>query len=326
MAKHAFGVRELAESELDQYSHLAQEHGCVFDSLAWTGLFGDALTRYGIFDAGGGLRGGFCLFRQRKLGLTVLRNPTATPSIGPFFERRARHPVARLEEKRDVLTALAEFLDRLHPAVLSVSPSPWVTDLLPFLWRSYKVIPDYTYVLPLGKTDEAILVGMSESRRRNISKARRDGLSAERTEDFSIVASLVETTFARQGMGLEREHVKKVLFSFACPGNSYAFVVQSGGVPIAAAFIVHDTRTAYYLLGGYRTEGKHHGAGALAMFESIRHAREIGLETFDFEGSVVPTIERYFRGFGGRLTLRFRVSKAWLPLEMSLKLVNRKLF
>ena len=69
MARHVLEIRELAEHELDQYGHLAQEHGCVFDSLGWTGLFGDALTRYGIHDASGGLRGGFHLFRQRKLGL-----------------------------------------------------------------------------------------------------------------------------------------------------------------------------------------------------------------------------------------------------------------
>jgi len=120
--------------------------------------------------------------------------------------------------------------------------------------------------------------------------------------------------------------MKGILSSFARPDNSYAFVVQSNGVPIAGTFVVHDAKAAYYLLGGYQTEGKHYGAGALAMFESIRRARDLGLEVFDFEGSVVPAIERYFRGFGGRLTPRFRVNKAWLPLEMALKPFKRRLF
>ena len=62
------------------------------------------------------------------------------------------------------------------------------------------------------------------------------------------------------------------------------------------------------------------------MIESIRHAKELGLKTFDFEGSVIPAIERYFRGFGGKLTPYYRVNKAWLPLEMALKLVKRQLF
>jgi len=326
MARQGFDVRGVPDCDLDHYDRLAREHGSVFDTVAWTGLFGDSLTRYGLYDAGGALRGGFCLFRQKRWGLTVLRNPPFSPSVGPFFEPLAQHPVARLEESRELLTAVAEFLESIHPAVISVPLSGWVSDLLPFVWRDYKVTPDYTYLLPLGQTDEAILAGMSESRRRNIGKARRDGLGAERMDDFSIVGSLVETTFARQGKEVEREFMNGILSSFARPDNSYAFVVQSNGVPIAGAFVVHDTKTAYYLLGGYQSEGKHHGAGALAMFESIRHARELGLQIFDFEGSIVPAIEKYFRGFGARLVPRFRVNKAWLPLELALKPLKRRLF
>ncbi len=326
MKEHGPGARLLPDSDLDQYDCLAREHGSVFDTVAWTDMFGDSLTRYGIYDAGGALRGGFCLFCEKRLRLAVLRNPPYTPFIGPFFERRALHPVAGIEESRDVITAVAEFLERARPAMISVSLSNWASDILPFLWRDYKVTPDYTYLLPLGQTDEAILAGMSESRRRNIGKARRDGLHAERTEDFSAIFSLVETTFARQGKDVEREYMKAILFSFARPDNSYAFVVQSNGVPIAGVFVVHDARTAYYLLGGYQSEGKHHGAGALAMFESIRQARKLGLETFDFEGSVIPAIERYFRGFGGKLSPYFRVNKAWLPLEMVIKPFKRRLF
>jgi hypothetical protein len=52
----------------------------------------------------------------------------------------------------------------------------------------------------------------------------------------------------------------------------------------------------------------------------------LGLRAFDFEGSVVPAIERHFRGFGGTLTPYFRVNKAWLPIEMVLKFFKRRLF
>jgi hypothetical protein len=326
MAKRRFEVRKLPDDDLARYDRLAREHGSVFNAVAWTGQFGDALTRYGIYDAGGTLRGGFCLFREKRLGLTVLRDPPFTPEVGPFFECRAQRPVARLEEWRDVLTALAEHLGHLHPAVVSVSMAQRVSDCLPFYWRGYKVIPQYTYLLELDQTDETILAAMSVGRRNDIQKAVRDGLKAERMEDYSTITSLVEATFVRQGKDAKREHVNRILFSFARPDNSYAFVVQSKGVPIAGAFVVHDAKTAYYLLGGYDSESKHHGAGALALFESIRHARGLGLRTFDFEGSMIPAIESYFRGFGGKLTPCFRVNRAWLPLEMALKLVKREIF
>lgn len=326
MARQGFEVRSLADTDLGQYDCLAREHGTVFDTVAWTGLFGESMTRFGIHDAGGALRGGFCVFREQRLRLTVFRNPPLTPCIGPFFEPRARHPVAQLEERRDVLTALAEFLEHLRPAIVSVSLARWVSDGLPFYWRNYKVVPQYTYLLPLDQTEEALLAAMSVGRRNDIQKAIRDGLNAERTDDYSTIADMVETTFARQGKEVKRESMKSILFSFARPDNSYAFTVWSNGAPVAGVFVIHDSRTAYYLLGGYGSESNHHGAGALAVFAAIRHARELGLHTFDFEGSVIPPIEKYFRGFGGKLSPYYRVNKAWLPLEMALKFTRRELF
>jgi hypothetical protein len=64
----------------------------------------------------------------------------------------------------------------------------------------------------------------------------------------------------------------------------------------------------------------------MAMFACIRHARDLGLEVYDFEGSMVPGIEQYFRSFGGTLTPLYRVVKASLPIEMALKPFKRSLF
>lgn len=95
---------------------------------------------------------------------------------------------------------------------------------------------------------------------------------------------------------------------------------------IACTFMVHDRRTAYYLLGGYDAEDRHHGAGALAILTSIEEAQRRGLAVFDFEGSMIPAIERFFRGFGGELVHYFTVNRAWLPFEILLKWRKRSPF
>jgi hypothetical protein len=117
-----------------------------------------------------------------------------------------------------------------------------------------------------------------------------------------------------------------ILFRFASDQNCYAFCTYRDDTPVACSFVVHDRETAYYLLGGYHTELKHHGAGVMAMVSAIRHAKALRLRLFDFEGSMVPAIERYFRGFGGSLTPYFTVNKAFLPVEIGLKFIKRQLF
>ena len=62
------------------------------------------------------------------------------------------------------------------------------------------------------------------------------------------------------------------------------------------------------------------------MWEAIKFAKKLGIKYFDFEGSMVPQIERYFRGFGGKLTPYYRINKAKLPLEILLKFYRRELF
>jgi hypothetical protein len=40
----------------------------------------------------------------------------------------------------------------------------------------------------------------------------------------------------------------------------------------------------------------------------------------------VPSIEHFLRSFGGKLTPYFTVNKAWLPIEMALKIKKRQFF
>jgi len=227
---------------------------------------------------------------------------------------------------RDALEAMAALLAQESPAMLSFSLAREVQDALPFYWRKFKVIPGYTYLLDLSSTIGEIEANMASVRRRNLSKASRDGLSVRRIADLSVVHDLVLATFDRQDVRISRHYIERILFDFANEFNSFAFATYRDNTPIACTFVVHDRVTAYYLLGGYTAGEKHHGAGPLAMFAAIMHAKGLGLAAFDFEGSMIPTIERYFRGFGGRLTPYFTVNKAWLPIEIVLKFIKRESF
>lgn len=62
------------------------------------------------------------------------------------------------------------------------------------------------------------------------------------------------------------------------------------------------------------------------MLRITKHAKNLGLKYFDFERSMIPQIERYFRGFGGQLTPYYRINKAKLPFEILLKFFKRESF
>lgn len=308
------------------FNKLAWEYGTIFNSCDWIKLFGNHATRYGIYNKGGELIGGFIIYRDNKYGLSIYRNPPYTPEIGPFLKIDASNPVSVMDMWKDTLTLICDFISKLQYSIISFSLNKDIIDMQPFIWDKFKVVPGYTYVLNLAMSSEDIWKRMSNERRKNINKGTKDGLKTKRNYDMKIVQELVIKTYMRQEKDIDRHYLNKILFEFANEDNSFAYVTYQGNEPIACTMCVYDKNTAYYILGGYDSQNKHHGAGAMSMWGSIQYAKDMGLKYFDFEGSMNPQIERYFRGFGGQLTPYYRINKANFPIEVIMKFFRRDLF
>lgn len=319
-------IEKLTEKNRESYEEIAISEGTIFNRLSWLRMFKDDVQIYGIYDKGDNLIGGFHLYKQKRFGLTIYRNPPFTPNIGPFIQIKAKNPVVVMNKWKEILFLMTDFFEKLPYSVISISLNKNIVDTQPFIWSKFKVIPGYTYIIDLEKSIEDIRKEMSVVRRNDINKALRVGLIAKYNDNLEIVKSLVLKTFLRQNKKTNQYYLNKVLFEFAKKNNSFSFVSFQNNKPIAIVFCVYDKSTTYYLLGGYDSKNSHHGAGALAMWEAINFSKKLGIKYFDFEGSMVPQIERYFRGFGGKLTPYYRINKAKLPLEILLKFYRRELF
>lgn len=319
-------VRPITEAEAEAFSLLASKAGSVFHQKDWLDAMGPGLRRLGIFDEGNMLVGGFFYMEVRTFGWRLLRNPPFTPECGPFFLAEASQPSKVIERTRSMVTAVADFLIAQKRSVIYFALDKSIVDTLPFIWKSCKVTPNYTYQIDLTHSPETLWDNLAKGRRNDITKARKDGIVVRPTQDLGMVESFVHRTFARKDKSYPVEALHRILHSVAREDNSYAHVAEHEGVPIACTFVLHDRKTAYYLLSGFDETRRHHGAGALCLYESILHARERGCQVFDFEGSVIPSIEKYFRGFGGALHPTYVVTRAPLPVEMLLKFRHRELY
>lgn len=77
---------------------------------------------------------------------------------------------------------------------------------------------------------------------------------------------------------------------------------------LAAAFLVWDTHSMYYLIPCYKPQYKDTGAGALLVLEAIKLARQQGV-AFDFEGSMIRGVANHYKQFGSTRTLYYSVEK-----------------
>jgi hypothetical protein len=77
---------------------------------------------------------------------------------------------------------------------------------------------------------------------------------------------------------------------------------------VAIALTADAGQKCYYVFGGTRRGGSNNSLGPAALFNAILLARKNGIKTFDFEGSMIPEIEKYFRQFGGELVAQYSVN------------------
>ena len=319
-------IEKLTEENKENYEKIAISEGAIFNRPSWLKIFNDKIQIYGIYDEGNNLIGGFQLYKQKKFGLTIYRNPPLTPTMGPFLQIQTKNPVKVMNTWKEILYLMANIFENLPYSIISISLNKDIVDTQPFIWKKFKVIPGYTYIIDLDKSIEDISKEMSVKRRSNVNKALRDGLIVEYSDNLEIVKSLVIKTFLRQKKKINQYYLNKVLFEFANKDNSFSFISFQNKKPSAAIFCVYDKNTAYNLLSGYDSKNSHNGAGALAVWEAIKFAKKLGIKYFDFEGSMVPQIEIFFRGFGGKMVPYYRINKAKLPLEILLKFYRRELF
>jgi hypothetical protein len=77
--------------------------------------------------------------------------------------------------------------------------------------------------------------------------------------------------------------------------------------------LVWDRKRAYYLAGGGDPTLRTSGATALLLWKMMQFASGRSA-VFDFEGSQIPAVERFFRAFGASQVWYHEISKmpCWL--------------
>jgi hypothetical protein len=290
----------------------------------WRGIVGEGYERLAVRDKDGRAVAAINLHRTRRAGLRLISHPAFNPHCGLWRRQQAKNPSKAVGEAKKLHTALAEYL-LAQDGMVHLAFPPEETDLQPWAWSGFKVVAQWTYRINLGQELAAIRAGYEDKQRNAIKKGLAGG-TVETTDDPDRVLNAVRSTFARKGKGLDEDTASALIHAFLKPGHGFAFVTVENGKDSAAAFCAHAAGTCYYLLGGVDKAHASNGAGAMAVDACIGQAHAFGLRVFDFEGSMLPEVERYFRTFGGTPTPYFTVNRAPFLTEVALKKKLRHLF
>lgn len=137
------------------------------------------------------------------------------------------------------------------------------------------------------------------------------GIEVIESSDIREFYQLNKKTFERQKRNIPYtfNFIENLYVSCKENGAGKVYVAHDEyGNNIAASFLIYDDNTVYYLMGGVDPEKKDIGGMDIVLYESIKFALNTG-RNFDFEGSMIESIEKYFRSFGAIQVPYFNVTK-----------------
>ena len=169
-------IYKLKHEDYKRFNEWVGIYGTVFSSEQWLNLFDSKIQRYGIYNDGLELIGGFFIYCDKKFRFSIYRNPPFTPELGLFFKLDTEKNANKISAQKNILFEISTIFNRLPYSIISFSFNQQFNDMQPFIWNNFKVIPQYTYIMNLSKGVDEMWNGFTNERRKNIrSEERRVG-------------------------------------------------------------------------------------------------------------------------------------------------------
>lgn len=292
--------------------HCLREESLPIFSRDWwlDAVCGEDRWQVALVEKGGHIIGSMPYYVKKSFGFTVLCHPPLTQTLGPWIRPSKAKYGKKLSYEKSVMGSLIEQLPKCHAFMQNWHYEN--TNWLPFFWKGFDQTTRYTYVLPLV-SDEGVIWGqLAENIRREIRKAtNRFELRARDDLGVEEFLNLNRMTFAHKGRRLPYNETVVKRLDMACQKRMCRKIwiaEDKHGKYHAGVYIIWSKNSAYYLMGGGDPELRKSGATSFVMWEAIKHAAGV-TRKFDFEGSMLEPVERFFRAFGAIQTPYFCVSK-----------------
>jgi len=245
---------------------------------------------------------------KRRFWVHLIGVPDYTQTLGIWIKDTGAKKTRALEQQKK---CIYEIIGRLPSRTnIDFYLDHTCKYVLPFIWKGFHISVAFSYRLEDISDEQKLWNGLRENIRTDIKKARRT-LVIKDDLPLSALFEMQDKTFSRQKRNhknnrilLERLDVELISRS----ARKLLCAVDEQQRIHAAGYFVYDEQSCYYLVGGGDPELRNSGATSLLLWEGIRFATTVS-KTFDFEGSQIEDIERFFRAFGGEPTPYYHITR-----------------
>jgi len=258
-----------------------------------------------LVERGGKIVATMPYFVKRKAIFDYITQPHLCKWLGPYIIPEFR----RLKQEQKLLPELIAQLPKV--AVFNQNFHYQLENWMPFMWADFQQTTYYTYVIDLSNLEKAYQ-NIDGNYRRSIQQLPE---SLKIVHDRSI-----QEFYEVSKMSLER---KSVAFPFSLAflkkfdevmqkqdqGKPF-FVVDEKDQIHSATYLVWDQDTAYTVMSSDDPKLRKSNSGLFLTWETMKFTKEVlGINQYDFVGSMLPEVQTVRRKFGARQVPYFNVRR-----------------
>jgi len=236
---------------------------------------------------------------KRKAGIKYIYQPFYTQQLG-VFSREYVDP--------ELIPGMLRYLYRkFRFAGMNFNAKNLVGEEDPFM-----VNDKSNYILNMNRAYTDLSKSFSTNARRNILRSLEDSGTVEKNLPVTEMVRLKRENDTIKRSDDDYSWLESLLELILQRGAGKIYCVRSGNAVTAAAFFAFSKKRAIYLLSASSHDGKEQRGMFRIIDTFIRDHERSGL-ILDFEGSNIPSVARFFGGFGAQPEIYQGVSFSRLP-------------
>ena len=246
-------------------------------------------------------------FLKRKWGFRFIRTLPFGRTMGVFM----KFEIKGSRRERKLIQQLIDQLPRFHFFEQNFYYS--FINWLPIYWKGFQQTTRYTYVLEGIQDLKSTWKNVSSNYRNNKIKKAKALLNIRTDLSLQQFHDVHEMSFQRQKMAVpfSFDTLKKIDDALA---KNYArkifFAVDKKSQVHSVLYLMWDHQTAYLSMAGDDPSLRKSGAGMWLIWEAIKFSsQDLTLDRFDFQGSMLPGVEKIRRDFGAKQIPYFTIFK-----------------
>jgi hypothetical protein len=259
----------------------------------------------------------FPFFTKKKMGIRYFIQPPFCQYWGVFIKNDKKGNQKYYDESKKVMKLVLDAIPK-NIKYLHTCFSPMTDYPLPLVWDGWSLSPKYTYQVNLDRGLDATLASFASHARREIKKASNNEIEIRKEKGAEMAMDIFRVEkphLVNKKNDLYLRNLAKVVQVLGIE-TAFSITAYQGKEAVASIVYFKYKKMLIYFFGTVKATHKSSGAMSAIIWESMKMHHDT-CDVFDFDGSMIEGIERYFRGFDAQPVMYLQAQKKVLPKWIS---------